>query len=332
LRCLAELEGSDDAPRTALYLWCEAYRTAPADVDIVCGLAQELSQTWLNGSYVWRFQEAVQVLDAFPDQQHPKIRATRGDIFRSYGTPPSRVVAAYGTVAGLPAAAARYRRRCWWRSAGPLGQFRTRLVDWRHGPWPIPADRPAPRASTESEEVARLLDSLDGLPPSGARKRIEEAWQQYGRLPSLLLVHADLDWREDADWQCLVLLTEAARADPGNVEAVCCLATSVHYLFDYGTAVEVLESLPAAVRQSVAVRVALGDLHRNAGNFALAAAAYGDPRDLGRDERRSRRRGMLRGLLQRREPVTAMAAHPLTSRRSTQSTSRWRKCSTSPGL
>lgn len=139
LRCLAELEDSDDAPQTALYLWCEAYRTAPADVDIVCGLAQRLSMMWLSVSDIWRFQEAVQILDAFPDQQDPKIRAARGEIFGDYPTPPSRVVAAYGTATGLPAPAARSRRRCWWRSAGPLGQFCTRLVDWRRGSWPVTA-------------------------------------------------------------------------------------------------------------------------------------------------------------------------------------------------
>lgn len=298
LRCLAELEDSDGAPHTALYLWCEAYRTAPTDVDIVCGLAWQLSMTWLAVSDVTRFHEAVQVLSAFPNQQDPKIRAARGEIFGGYATSSSRVVAAYGIAKGLPAYNARARRRCWWRSAGPLGQFATRLVDWRRGPWPITADRPAPRASAESEEVARLLDSLDGLPASSARERIEEAWQQYGRLPSLLLAHAGLDWTENDDWQCLVLGLEALKADPSNIEAVCYLARSVNYLLDHQSAAKVLENSPSW--QCVAVRVALGNLHRDAGNFALAVAAYGDPRDLDRADRRSLRHSERRGLLQRR--------------------------------
>jgi hypothetical protein len=301
LRCLAELEESDGAPRTALYLWCEACRTAPGDVDIVCGLAQKLASTYLGASNTSRFLEAVQLLDAFPDQLHPKVRATRGDLFRDNGTPPSRVVAAYGTGIDLPAAATRDRRRCWWRSAGPGGQFLVHLAARWRGSWPVPAGGTAPYASAESEEVARLLDSLEGLRPSDAWERIEEAWHHYGRLPSLLLAHADLDWQEDADWRCLVLAAEALRADPGNVEAACYLGRSVDLLFDYHAAVEVLESLPVAMRRSVAVRVELGDLHRYAGNLALAAAAYGDPRDLDPDDRKSRRRSARRGLLQRRD-------------------------------
>ena len=301
LRCLAELEDSNGATQTALYLWCEAYRSAPSDIDIVCGLARQLSRTLVTGPDVWRFQEAVRILDAFPDRQDPKVRATRGAVFRYCETPPSRIVAAYGPARGLPAHAARDRRRSWWRSAGPLGQFHARLVDWRQSRWPVPADHPAPRARAESEEVARLLDSLDDLSPSNARERLEEAWQKYGRLPSLLLAHAVLDWKENADWQCLALATEAARTNPGDVEAACWLAKSVDYLLDYSTAVDVLETLPAATRQSAAIRVALGDLHRNAGNLALAATAYGDPRDLDWTDRRSRRRSVLRGLLQRRK-------------------------------
>ena len=67
----------------------------------------------------------------------------------------------------------------------------------------------------------------------------------------------------------------------------------------YGTALQPLESLPADARQTVEARVFAGNLHRYAGNFALAATAYGDPRDLDRYDRKSRRRCARRALLRR---------------------------------
>jgi tetratricopeptide (TPR) repeat protein len=318
LRCLAELESSADAPQTALYLWREAYVAAPADVDIVCGLARQLSDTWLAVSEVTRFQEAVQILDAFADQQHPDIRAARGHIFNYYGTSLSRAVAAYGPAAGLPPDAAGNRRRCWWRSAGPAGQLRMRMVDWRWGPWSALTEQPAPRGDAETEEVARLLDQVGSLPSASARERLEEAWQQHGRLPSLLLAHAALDLRNGGNWPCLALSAEVLRSHPGHVEAACLFASSLSYLtlFTYGSAVAVLENVPAATRQSTGVRVTLGDIHRRAGNHALAVAAYGDPRHLDGFDRRSRRRIRRRGLLQRRgnrsdDRLATVALHPL---------------------
>jgi tetratricopeptide (TPR) repeat protein len=301
LSCLAELEDSDGAARTALYLWLEAYRVAPDDVDIVCGLADQLGRTWFAAG-VQRYQEALQVLDALPGSELPKVRATRGDILAYAGISRARVAAAYGRSQGLPAEVRHYRRFCWRRSAGPLGRALMHLIDWRLGPWPAVADHPVQCVGAESEEVARLLDSLDDLPPSSARERIEEAWHQHGRLPSLLLAHAGLDWDADADWQSLVLAAEALRADAENIDAACYLARSVRYLYDYRAAVKVLESMPRHIRRSVAIRVALGELYRDAGNFAEALAAYGDPRDLRRPYRRNRRRCVLRGLLQRWQP------------------------------
>jgi hypothetical protein len=58
--------------------------------------------------------------------------------------------------------------------------------------------------------------------------------------------------------------------------------------------------LPKTVRSTLEIRVSLGDLHYDAENFALAAAAYGTPRYLDKYQRKSRRRSMLRGLLQSR--------------------------------
>jgi len=280
LRCLAELEDSVGAVRTALWLWFEAYRAAPADVDIVCGLARRLGKTWFGTPGVLRFQEAVQVLDAFPDRELPAVRAARGDVFYYAGLSHARVAAAYGKGQVLPADAASDRHFYWWKAAGPLGRALVRFTDWRLGSFPVPAEPPAEYASAESEEVARFLDSLDDLPSSAARDRIEEAWQRYGRLPSLLLAHAAVDWQEDADWQSLVLAAEALRTDAGNTEAACYLARSVNYIYGYRAAVKVLETLPDRVRRSIAARLALGRLYGGAGNFAAAAAAYGDRRAL----------------------------------------------------
>lgn len=83
------------------------------------------------------------------------------------------------------------------------------------------------------------------------------------------------------------------------MDAVCGLAWALYLTYGYGPALQVLESLSAAARQTVEARVGLGSLHRFAGNFALAAKAYGDPRDLDRDDRRDRRRCARRALAQR---------------------------------
>jgi thioredoxin-like negative regulator of GroEL len=302
LRCLAELEDSDGAARTALYLWFEAHRAAPTDVEIVCGLAGQFGRTWFGAPEVRRFQEALQVLDAFPDRELPEVRATRGNVFSRAGLRRARVAAAYGKSPGLPADAARARRLYRWKSAGPLGRALMRFTDWRRGPWPVPADHPVACSGAESEEIARLLDAIDELSPSTARERIEEAWQQYGRLPSLLLAHADLDWDEDADWQSLVLAAEALDTDPGNIQAACYLARSINYLYDFRAAVKILEAVPHQIRRSIAVRAALGELYRNAGNPAEAVTAYGDPRDLPRPYRRHRRRCVRRGLVRHFRP------------------------------
>src|SRR5262249_34535099 len=156
-------------------------------------LAAQLAYTYSNFSYVSRFRDAMAVLDSFPDQQNPKIRAARGEILHDHFGSSARAVQGYGPAAGLSGYAAYRRRRLWWRSAGPIGQLRVRLADRRLGPWPIPDDQSAVRADAESETVARLLDSLDGLSSAAALERVEQALQQFGRLPSLLLTQASLD-------------------------------------------------------------------------------------------------------------------------------------------
>jgi tetratricopeptide (TPR) repeat protein len=299
VRCLAELEDSEDASRTALYLWCEAYQRAPCDVDIVCGVARQLANTEVDPPVTWRVHDALQILAAFPDQSDPKIRVTRAEILYDDGVRSARVVAAFGKIKDLPENVIGRRRRLWLRSLGPLGQLGVRMADWRYLQ-SVLIEQPVPRSGAESEDVARLLDSLDGEPSRTARQRIEDAWQQYGRLPSLLLAHAKVDAAEGDDWHCLALAVEAVRIDPSNLEAICRLAQAIRVSpFGYGTAVEMLESLPETVRSAPEVRVSLGDLHYYAGNFALAAAAYGNPRDLNEYDRKSRRRSIRRGLLRR---------------------------------
>src|SRR5260370_15889500 len=113
----------------------------------------------------------------------------------------------------------------------------------------------------------------------------EEAWQQHGRQPSLLLECARADASDGAYWHCLAVAAEAARSSPDSLDTVCMLAWALDATYGYGPALQVLASLPAAARQTAEARVAAGTLHPAAGNYALAVAAYGDPRDLDRFDR-----------------------------------------------
>ncbi len=300
LACAAGIEDAADAVNTALYLWREAYREAPGDIDVVCGLAMCLAEMLVTPSYTYRVSDALRVLDSFPDQGQPRIRAARADVLRVNDALAARIVAAYGSGGGLSRAAARTRRRLWWRSAGPFGQLGIRITDRIRGErrarqW----TDPVLRTEAESEAVARVLDSVRQLPPSAARQRIEEALLQHGRLPSLLLACADAYGSDNADLQGLAVAAEAARSHAGSLDAVCGLAWTVNATLGYGAALQVLESLPAAARQTVEARVVAGDLHRYARNFALAAAAYGDPRDLDSYDRLTRRHCARRALAQR---------------------------------
>lgn len=303
LASAAEIEDAADAKNTSLLFWRAAYLEAPDDIDVCCGLAECLANTWVRPSYTCRIGEALRVLDDFPDQDHPSIRATRAEILHLGEASTARVVAAYGQAGGLSRSAARARRRLWWRSAGPLGQLGIRIADRIRGAHHLrPVVDLAFRTEAETEAVARVIDSVRELPPPAAKQRIEEAFEEHGRLPSLLLAHAEADRRDEAFWHSLIMVAEAVRTSPSSLDAVCQLASALNSTFDYGTALQVLKSLPPASRQTVEARVTTGDLHRYAGNFALAAAAYGDPRDLERLDRKSRRRCVRGSLLRRWRP------------------------------
>jgi tetratricopeptide (TPR) repeat protein len=300
LACAARIEDAADAKNTACYLWREALQQAPDDIDVVCGLARCLAYTLVKPSYTLRTSDALRVLDSFPDQSHPEIRTARADVLRSNDAPAARVVAAYGPVDGLPMAAARTRRRLWWRSAWPLGQLCVHTSDRIRGERRARSvSGQVSRTEAESEPVARVLDSLDDLTPSEARERIEEACRQHGRQPSLLLAYADVDDSDQGRWHCLAVAAEAARNSTDSLDTVCALGSAVHATYGYGTALQVLESLPAAARHTIEARVVTGDFHKYAKNFALAVTAYGDPRDLDLYNRKTRRRCARRALPQR---------------------------------
>jgi hypothetical protein len=112
LACSAQVEDDADALNSALYLWREAYREAPEDVDVVCGLALCLASVLVQPYNTYRVSDALRVLDRFSDQSHPKIRTARAWVLRLNGSSAARVVAAYGPVGGLSSGAARTRRRC----------------------------------------------------------------------------------------------------------------------------------------------------------------------------------------------------------------------------
>src|ERR1700761_4294970 len=300
LACAAQVEERAGCPYTELCLWEEAYGQAPDDADIVCGLALSVCYFDVTSPYVGRVYDALRILDAFPDQAHPKIRNARLEV-RSYNEPSAaRLAAAYGPAAGLPRSQARRRRRLLLRSAGPLGQLSVRVIDWiRDRHYQQPSGGPVPRVSAESEAIARTLDSLRSLSSAEASQRLEDAMREHGRQPSLLLASAGADQSEDRSWHRVAVAAEAARVSGGNVDAVCELATALRQTHGYGTALQVLASLPAGARATVKARVATANQHDWAGNPALAAAAYGDPRDLDERLRSQRRRRLRQGLTQR---------------------------------
>jgi tetratricopeptide (TPR) repeat protein len=300
LACAAIIEEAADGPNTALYLWREAYKAAPDDVDIVCGLATRLVYTLVKPSHTYRVNDALRVLDGFPDQSHPEIRSTRASALGWIDASPSRVVTAYGPAHGLPDYEAQTRRRLWLRSAGPLGQLRVRVADRIRG------DQAASlgtelvmRTEPESEAVARVLDSVRGQSPSGVRECIEEAWHQHGRCASLLLAYADANRHDGAYWHCIALAVEAVRSSPGSLDAICSLASAASSTYGYGTALQVMASLPETARKTTEARVSRSHLHRYAENYTLATAAYGNLLDLDRIDRKNRRFCIRRGLLQR---------------------------------
>ncbi len=174
------------------------------------------------------------------------------------------------------------------------------MIDWiRDRRYRQPSAGPIPRISAESEAIARTLDSLRNLSSAEASQRLEDAMREHGRQPSLLLASAAADHSERRYWHRLAVAAEAARVSGGDVDAVCELAAALHETHGYGTALQVLASLPAVARSTVKARVTTANQHDWAGNPALAAAAYGDPRDLDKRLRAQRRQRLRQGLTQR---------------------------------
>ena len=286
LRCLARIETDDGARATALFLWREASDASPGDMDTIAALSLLLATTTATEAVISRSDDALRVLETYADQSDPRIRAARAEALLAAGAASSVVVAAYGGRVGLQARDLRQRRRLWLRSAGPIGQLRVRCSRYLQGE----SSRPAlPRTEAESEDIARVLDSLAGTDQPAARERLEEAMRKHGRTPSLLLAYADINGSDNADWHCLALAAEAARSVPGSIDTACALAWAIRWTLGYESAVQVLTGLPEGQRQATECRVLLGNLHRAAGNNASAFAAYPPALALDRYDRRARR-------------------------------------------
>lgn len=91
---------------------------------------------------------------------------------------------------------------------------------------------------------------------------------------------------------------------PHQRTQLCRLAWALDATHGYGAALQVLESLPAAARRTLEARVLAGNLHYYEGYFALALTAYGDPYDLDRYDRKSRRRCVRRALWRHRRAAS----------------------------
>jgi hypothetical protein len=300
LACAAQVEVSADAPHTALYLWDEAFRQAPDDIDIVCGLALSVYRFDDRYPYVGRTRDALRVLDTFRDQAHPRIRWVRVQVLSHDDASAARLAAAYGGAADLPSWQARDRRRLLLRSGGPLGRLALMGGDWiRDRRYRQPDAGPVPRISAESEGIARFLDTVGELSPDEAGQRIEAALREHGRQPSLLLASAEVARRKGRPWQRVAAAAEAARLSLGNVDAVCELALATYNTHGYGTALQVMAGIPAAACATVKARVTMATLHNWARNRALAAARFGDPRDLDKHFRSLKRLMAVLGRIQR---------------------------------
>ena len=299
VRCAAQIEEDHDAGHTALYLWREASQATPGDIDVVVHLSRLLSSTSATPALIQRTADALRVLDGFPDQRHPRIRTARAYAIGAVDAGPSRIVAAYGGRDGLSPDDARRRRRLLWRSGGPLGQLRVMFSNQFRG---NPYRNSGLRTEAESEDIARVLDSIHGEPAPIARHRIEEAWERHGRTPSLLLAYAQVDDDDNADWHSLALAAEAVRGGPDSLDAACQLALAIRRVFGYEAAAQLMLGLPEVMRQTPECRVLLGNFHRDAGNYASAVAAYGDSRDMDSYDRGSRRSCAWKAPLRRRRP------------------------------
>lgn len=155
-----------------------------------------------------------------------------------------------------------------------------------------------------------MLDAARKEKPEPAREKLEAAMERHGRLPSLLLGCAAADRADSGPtvWHRLATAGEAVRgslAASGTVtlDAACTLINAVGFAYGYGTALQLAAGLPAASQQTGEVRSFTGWLHNDAGNYALAVAASGDPRYLDKEDRqlrrRSRRRMLIRGITRR---------------------------------
>ena len=158
LRCAAEIESAAKAWNTALWFWREAHRQVPGDVDVVCDLAMCLARIVVEPSYAARTFDAFQLIDDFPGQNEPRIRAARADLLEEVGASSARIAAACERTSVLR----RYARSLRRRSAGPLGQLAVRIVDRLRGGRPVPtASSWAPRIEAESEPIARVSCALE---------------------------------------------------------------------------------------------------------------------------------------------------------------------------
>ena len=190
LACAARIALAAKARNTALFLWHEAYQQAPDDVDIVCGLAEQIARISNRYFYDPRVRDALQVLDGFPDQAHPAIREARYWLLRRNSPSAARLAAALGPGDGLPEWLGRRRHELLLRSAGPVGQFCVKVFDAAHDRrYPRP-ESPVQGIEAESEEIAQILDAAHPLEPAAAIELIEDSMRQHGRQPSLLLAYA----------------------------------------------------------------------------------------------------------------------------------------------
>ena len=96
LACAAKIEDSADAMNSALYLWREAYRAAPQDIDVVCGLAMCLTSVLVQAVQHLAGQRRSPGIGMLP---RSKPRRNQDRPRRRTELQPSsaaRVVAAYG--------------------------------------------------------------------------------------------------------------------------------------------------------------------------------------------------------------------------------------------
>ena len=142
--------------------------------------------------------------------------------------------------------------------------------------------------------VNGALDAAAGHLAQGdmdaARSTLLAALHANGPNVALLLRLVEIENTDDERDKALDHARRACELEPDNPDAISTLAWQLRYMSRYRDALSPLTDRPDDVRGNPLVRAELGLLYSDMGWKGKAVAAFGSPKDLGRDARRARLR------------------------------------------